>query len=383
MLWPEPASVSYTSGGATAADMIVLPSLRRPRLIVPAGHRAAAAAVRQYGEPGSRAALVASRGLALLLRSGLGRVVCRDRLHVDVPAGAMTFEAYLKHHLGLTVGFSTHLRPRRANSKLVLQLLSADGATVGFAKIGVTPLTRDLVRAEAAALDRLAAARLQALAVPSVLHAGEWEGYPVLVLSPLAIDRRRTPLVPERLSPATLEVASVAGVEPGPLVESGYWRSLLSRLSCLADGDDRSALLAGLGRVGDAHADTVLSYGCWHGDWTPWNMASTREGLMVWDWERFALGVPLGFDALHFWLWSEVVSPSRDRRSAAAGCITHAPRILTPFDVDGDQASLTAALYLADLATRALTDREATANAYPPPPGGWLIPAMAEWADRL
>ena len=48
-----------------------------------------------------------------------------------------------------------------------------------------------------------------------------------------------------------------------------------------------------------------LAFGAWHGDWTPWNMASTAGGLLVWDWERFATGVPVGFDALHYWLQIE------------------------------------------------------------------------------
>ena len=55
---------------------------------------------------------------------------------------------------------STHLGAARANRKPVLQLLTARGEPAGFAKISVNPLTRDLIRAERAALDTLAAENL-------------------------------------------------------------------------------------------------------------------------------------------------------------------------------------------------------------------------------
>ena len=54
---------------------------------------------------------------------------------------------------------SLRIGPPRANRKPVLELLSPGGEVLGFAKVGVTGLTRELVRAEAAALDVLGAGR--------------------------------------------------------------------------------------------------------------------------------------------------------------------------------------------------------------------------------
>ena len=51
-----------------------------------------------------------------------------------------------------------HLGAARANRKPVLQLLTPDGETVGFAKIGVSPLTSSLVWAERDALTLLCSA---------------------------------------------------------------------------------------------------------------------------------------------------------------------------------------------------------------------------------
>src|SRR5262249_11686071 len=76
LLWPPPAEV--TSGQRDNAEaghrsagnhreLIVLPGLARPRLLVPSGRRASAAAVRGYGEPGSARAKLATKVLATAL----------------------------------------------------------------------------------------------------------------------------------------------------------------------------------------------------------------------------------------------------------------------------------------------------------------------------
>ena len=57
--------------------------------------------------------------------------------------------------LGRPALLSIHIGPARANRKPVLQLLGAGGEALGYAKLGVDPLTRALVDAEAAALVRL------------------------------------------------------------------------------------------------------------------------------------------------------------------------------------------------------------------------------------
>jgi hypothetical protein len=361
----------------------VLPGIGRPRLLVPAGRRAAAAAVRRYGEPGSARARLAARALAVLLGSGAGRALLRGRLSIEVPAGTETIESYLREALGRDLRISMHLTSARANRKPVLQLLTPDGQAAGFAKIGVSPLTRSLVRAEHEALTRLGAAGLTRLTVPAVLHYGSWQGLSVLVLSPLPAWRHRTALRDGQLATAMAEVAGVAGIVTGPLAASGYWQALGERLAAAGDTEDRDALLRALAAAVRGAGRAVLSFGAWHGDWTPWNMASGRSGLMVWDWERFTAGVPVGFDPLHYWLQAQVISGRRDPRQAAADCVQRAPGLLAPLAVAPDQARLTAMAYLADLSARYLIDRQADTVPVLGAPGRWLIPALAAAAGRL
>jgi hypothetical protein len=399
LLWPAPATVTVSGAGpgrpgrpgrggpgarahAEAAplhsEFIVLPSLGRPRLLVPPGSRPAAAAVRRYGEPGSRKARVATRALSIALASGLGGMMLRGRVRVHAPASADTIETYLRAGLARDIRVSMHLGEPRANRKPVLQLLSARGEPAGFAKIGVNPLTSGLVRAERDALGRLGRAGLRDVMVPRVLHYGEWHGLDVLVLSALPVWLRRRPLPWPQLAAAMGEIAAVDGLHDAPLAGGSYWQRLASRLAAADEDADRAALSGALGVLATRAGGTRLAFGAWHGDWTPWNMASTDHGLLVWDWERFTGDVPLGFDALHYWLQTAVVPVRGEPRAAAAECVDRAPRLLAPFGVGPPEARLTAIVYLADLATRYLADQQARAGARLGIPGDWLIPAITE-----
>ena len=262
---------------------------------------------------------------------------------------------------------SVYLSPARANRKPVLQLLTPQGQPVGFAKIGTNPLTRTLVHAEREALTKLGQAGLRE----------------VLVLSALPVWQRRCPVTEAQLAAAMNSVASVGGLRREPLAASPYWRQLTGRLAAADESTARDRLLSALDVLSARAGDAPLVLGSWHGDWSPWNMASTHSGLLVWDWERFTDGVPLGFDALHYSLQKDVVPGRMDPRDAAVGCIKDAPELLAPFEIGGGEARLTCILYLADLATRYLADRQAQAGARRGAAGAWLIPAITDEVGRL
>jgi hypothetical protein len=397
LLWPPPASsvpVSGRSASVRAADheFIVLPGLARPKLIVPSGRRAAAAAVRRYGEPGSAKTLLATRALSIMLAAGVGSAL-GDRLVVHVPGGAQTIGSYLAELAGRPVEIGMHVGAARANRKPVLQLLTQAGDTVGFAKIGINPLTADLVRGEHAALTRLGNARFTHLRPPAVLGQGSWNGLEVLLLEALPVWLPRMRLTADRLTLAQAELARSAGVSRSTLSASGFIDRLLGRL----DGVDpqhgagvrgagvrgADALRALITRLSEVAGASTLTFGCWHGDLTPWNLAYTSAGLLVWDWERYAVGVPVGFDALHYWLQARAVRPRRDPAQAAARCFATAPELLAAFDVPPAQARLTALAYLAELSVRYLADRQAEAGARLGAPGHWLTPAIEAGIDQL
>jgi hypothetical protein len=172
------------------------------------------------------------------------------------------------------------------------------------------------------------------------------------------------------------EVAGIVapGREYGPA--AAHTKRLRDRLSCAAETGERAALELALDTLGERGSETILSQGSWHGDWSPWNMASTEIGLLVWDWERFAPGVPLGFDALHHWLHTQVGRRRANPAGAARKLIERAALLLRPFGVGPGEARFTALLYLAELGTRFLVDRQEEARARLGNPGWWLTPAI-------
>ncbi len=383
--WPGPLGTSArgAAGLSQSSEFVLVPGVGRPPLLVPAKRDVAAAAVRHYSGPRSPATRLTARMLALGLASGLGGAMIQGRMRVGAPLGTDNIETFLREAVSPGIQVSMYLGPARANRKPVLQLLTPVGQPIGFAKIGVSPLTRDLVRAEHAALGRLSQAGLVEVTVPPVLHFGEWHGLDVLVLGALPVWQRHHPVSGPQLAAAMGEVARVDGLTREPLRGSAYLERLRGRLAGADEGQDRAALQGVLATLGGRLGDVVLTYGAWHGDWAPWNMAHTGCGLLVWDWERFDAGVPLGFDALHHWLQGEVGPRHHDPLASATGCSARAAELLTPFGIAAPEARLTALLYLADLATRYLVDRQAEAGAQRGAPGTWLIPALITEVARL
>ncbi len=365
LLWPSPAGYR----------LLVLPHARRPRIVVPSGRRASAAALRRHGEPGSVRTRLAARALATLLASGLGRFA-GDSLGTGGPPGGQTIESYLATLLRRPVQVSMHLGAARANRKPVLQLLSQDGETIGYAKIGVNALTSGLVEAERATLTGLAAAGLELMRLPGVLAHGCWNGLAVLVLSPLPVWLRRRPLRSGQLHAALAELSGLGGISSSVLPGSQYLDQLGGRLGLAARSQEKDRLSSALGRLAETANGPELSFGSWHGDLTPWNLAHTGAGLLVWDWERFGTGVPVGFDALHYWLAARVARTGADPALAACECVERAASLLGPFGIGPAAARLTALAYLAELSARYLADRQEEAGARLGAPRRWLLPAL-------
>jgi hypothetical protein len=323
------------------------------------------------------------------LRTGADMLLLRDRVSVTVPRqqAVDSIDTYLAKVLGGSLSVSIHIGPARANRKPVLQLLSPAGDTVGFGKLGVGPLTRDLVRAETEALGRLGQLAHPGVSVPRVLHSGRWRGHEVLVQTALPIWEARATLTTKRLAVAMREIALCAGVHVGRLAEDVYWKDARQRLETLCltgdglrdDGSNpveeaRTLTSAADQLVADA-GDTELTFGSWHGDWTPWNMATTSASLLVWDWERFTSGVPVGFDAVHF-DFQRLLVRGMQPDQAVDITLGRAHRLLAPFGIEPATANLTALLYLINLATRYLEDRQAEAGARLGVLGRWLLPIL-------
>jgi predicted methyltransferase MtxX (methanogen marker protein 4) len=77
------------------------------------------------------------------------------------------------------------------------------------------------------------------------------------------------------------------------------------------------------------------------------------------------------------------IQASGDATAAVEATVRRAGELLTPFGVDPGARELTALLYLVDLATRYLTDRQAEAGARLGVLGTWLLPVLIRRVEEL
>jgi hypothetical protein len=376
VLWPPPAAVRI--GPRRRGDdrsYVLVPSARRPKLLVPAAsRRAGAAAVRRATEHRTALARARTAVLAALFRAGAGGRVFGARLAVDAPDGG-TIEDHLAAVLGRPVLLALHIGPPRANRKPVLQVLDTTGEPLGFAKLGVDALTRRLVGAEARALRTLAVHSPRGVEVPRVLDHGRWNGAEVLLQSPLPVWLPRAPDDGTRRLSAMVAVAGVTGVREEP-VDGPYAAGLGARVGGLGDRPGGTALAAALAAA--TARGGLLRTGCWHGDWNTGNLAVLADRVLIWDWERFAEGVPLGYDALHHDLQTAITVRRVPAGAAAASTVARAAVLLAPFGVPASGAPVVAALYLVELGARYLADGQAEAGARLGRLDGWLLPVLGD-----
>lgn len=390
-LWPEPAQITRSgraapgraAPGRARTEFLVLPSEARAVLLLPRRpRRAAAGALRHYKASAAGPRRLLFRGLALGARAGLADVLPhRISIESGRPGPHPDLPGYLRYVLGRDLVVSLRIGPPRANRKPVLELLSPSGQVLGFAKAGVTALTRELVRAEAAALTRLGAAALTHLEVPRLIHHGQWHDHEILVQTPLCGSGR--PGTAAGLSAAMQELAAVQGVTTQPVFASQYWRDLRSRLVACVPQPSAAALLRVMTELETGANLTSLTFGSWHGDWTPWNMAWSHGRALVWDWERFQGGVPLGYDAVHYQFQGAVTGDGPAARAAAEAAVTGASATLAPFGIEPAAAGFVAALYLLELAARYLHDGAAQAGARLGDVSSWLLPVLTWHTGRL
>lgn len=324
-------------GSGAPVHMLARPNASAPELLLPLDSSAAAAtSLLRFHDGRSARQRVETVGAHWLARLGL--LERAPGTPIEIPPFAVVEE--LQDALGEPALLTAiTLGPRRRNRKPVLQLLRPDGTCLGFAKIGWSPFTRELVANEAHWLKRVADHLPDSLNAPRVLYERDNGEQLLAVTSPLP-----TPVTARRTNP--LPSATVVGlarslgssvVRIGDLDHLASWRT-----SPVAD-------LVDIDRLLDRHGDTTIEVGLWHGDLTRWNTATTRRGTMLWDWEFADADRPVGFDLFHQTFEQVRRDPGRDERAAIAEVLRSGHSLLDGLDQPVDAAL---DLYLCELIAR-------------------------------
>lgn len=381
-LWPDSTLIDAGTAGGTEAGRaradrwIPLPGRQRITMVVPAGARkVAAATVAQHRHPNGRVARAKHAAVVLSISRGLLRWVPGGFVVPPAAAGPDLAER-LGALTGRTVGFGIHLGPPRANRKPILQVVDAGGETVAYAKVGVNDLTATLVARETEALTSLATRLPVDVRIPPVLAAFDWAGHPMLVLEPVPTSSA-TATDPQRLQRAMVAVSRSHDVTSRRLEASTFWARLSGAIAALGDSQDGPGLAALADRIQSAYGADAIDFGCWHGDWTPWNSCHDGDDIVVWDWERFDADVPLGFDALHYDMQRGIRRGGVAPRVAAAATLASAATLLAPFAVGEQSVRRTCALYLLEIGTRYAADGQRRAGARLGDLEAWLLPELA------
>jgi hypothetical protein len=364
MLWQRSGLVvAVTTGPPSGRELesyTVVPRASRPRFLLPmASGRVTASALIAYNAIRPWPARFSRLAVASAFRAGLGPRLFPDRVAVTAPKGmpidtarSRLLCAHLEEILGMR-GIKAAIGVRRPGvfGKPTLQLFTPDGRPAAYAKVGWSDLTRQLIRAEAAALRAWELRPSPLIGVPRLLHHGSWEDLSVSVTAPLPAKLRR--YRPEHVPPPAEVSRAVASLHGGarsmPLAQSSYWRAVRHRA---ADADGRVHDL--VGRLECEYADVTLAFGAWHGDWVPWNLASFEGRIYAWDWEQSGQEVPVGFDVLQFHFQRSFIARREELARAVARCRRQAGPMLAEMQVPTERMQLVLVLYLLETYLRYL-----------------------------
>ncbi|MEJ5888065.1 phosphotransferase [Pseudokineococcus marinus] len=267
------------------------------------------------------------------------------------------------------------LGPPRANWKPVAQVTDRAGRVLAFVKIGHDELTSTLVRHESDALHLLAERPLADVRVPEVRGTVQQDDLVALVLSPL--EAPEPPAGDAATRRVLLDVVSAIAAPDRrarqPWGASAFAGGLARRLAAAGARALPAAQL--LRRLMDERGGEELTFAPWHGDLNPGNVRLAARGpSVVWDWERYSEGVPLGLDLLHHDLTSAMdVQPPV---AAAASLASRSRAGLESLGLTSSDVLLVTALHLLELVTRYLEDRQDQAGSPLGRIEEWALPAL-------
>jgi hypothetical protein len=368
------------------AKYALVPSVLRPRFLVPlANRRVASRSLSAYNALRPLDVRAGRAAFSALARLGALDLPMAPRLIVTAPSDVARAEVDLTHHLSIELGVgdlagACGVRPPDPNQKPTLHLFDDLGRPVGFAKVGWNDATRNLVSAEARALEQVDCSSPDHPIVPRVILTTEWCGNTVVVVEPLPPGIRGVrPSEGVRVKEA-LVVARRGRPSnpPEPLAGSAFMertmRAAASPAVYQAVGDRLAVLTDRFVRL---NGDTAVEFGWWHGDWVPWNLGIVDGRLVTWDWEHSGPDMPIGSDIAHDAFQRALVLDRLDVSKAVERAHAQLVQTSPQLGVSTRQCDVVLVAYLIEMWLR--TQRLAAGG------GGWnprLHPGLLDEVER-
>ncbi|WP_418276068.1 hypothetical protein ACNHYB_14585 [Isoptericola jiangsuensis] len=359
---------SFPAEGSTSTEtFLAVPSSTEPRLLVQVTEpRRGAKLLWDWRSPRGTARRLTTLAASTTIAVGLGRLL-GDR--VVVPAGGPDgLAASTGRLLGTRTSIGiVSLGPARANRKPVVQLLDDHGSDVAYVKLGLTELSRALVESEARTL-RALDGRTPGLTIPRVLDAENRPGASSLVLQ--ALPRRSQRDV--TMSDLVEAMRVLHAVRADGLPQA---RSLPELTDAMWPGDGAA------GRSIERRRGAAT--GAWHGDLHDGNIAhAAAGGLLVWDFERFEHGVPLGLDLVHAEFQRRLRGRTAEILRGARSVVRDATTLLAPLGVPASDATGVVAEYLLRIGARYAQDYPRDGSHPLGDVDSWLRPTIHDLAHE-
>jgi hypothetical protein len=111
-------------------------------------------------------------------------------------------------------------------------------------------------------------------------------------------------------------------------------------------------MTSGLDRLLAGFGTARWLFGAWHGDWVPWNIAVTDDGVYAWDWEHFGLDAAAGLDVLHWHFQVSFIGRQRPLAESFRRAATSAAAAVAELQSDASVAPAAAMLYALEMTAR-------------------------------
>lgn len=294
-------SVLRAQGFTQIRSFAVVPNINDARLFVSLRSRRAAARAWDLYTPFRGRARLNKLAAKLLTRSGNISRIGDELVLARREASPLEDELALVVETGELV-ISIACGTPRPQRKLTIQLATAVGGVLGYAKYADRPETVDLVRQEAHLLERIPALDLETAIVPRVLHHGPHGGGYLMVSTPVAPrSYASTMSLSPRHSGVLLELAHHTGSKrTGDLLQQLVRR--VDALEEVLDASWRARLLQAVAAISSRPDVKDLPTALSHGDFAPWNLRIDRQTrrLAMLDWEQGKTDQFLLWDSFHF-----------------------------------------------------------------------------------